>query len=39
MKFKIPASVKPGRYSLMIRTKGADAKLLEQPVKLTVESA
>lgn len=39
MKFKIPASAKPGRYSLMIRTKGADAKLLEQPVKLTVESA
>lgn len=38
IKFKIPANVKPGRYSLMIRTKGADPKLLEQPVKLTVEA-
>ncbi len=37
IKFKIPASVKPGRYSLMIKTKGAQPKLLEQPVKLTVE--
>ncbi len=38
IKFKIPASAKPGRYSLMIKTKGADPKLLEQPVKLTVEA-
>lgn len=39
IKFTIPATMKAGRYSLMIRTKGAEPKLLEQPVKLTVESA
>lgn len=38
IKFKVPSGVKPGRYSLMIKTKGADPKLLEQPVKLTVEA-
>lgn len=38
IKFKIPANVKPGRYSLMIKTKGPEPKLLEQPVKLTVET-
>lgn len=38
IKFKVPAGVKPGRYSLMIRTKGAEPKLLEQPVKLTIEA-
>ena len=37
IKFKIPAKIKPGRYSLMIKTKGADPKLLEQPVRFTVE--
>ena len=37
IKFKIPAKVKAGRYSLMLKTKGADAKLLEQPVKFTVD--
>ena len=37
IKFKIPANVKPGRWSLMIRTKGADPRLLEMPVKLRVE--
>jgi hypothetical protein len=37
IKFKIPANIKPGRYSLMIKTKGPDAKLLEQPVRLTVD--
>ena len=37
IKFKIPAKVKAGRYSLMLKTKGADPKLLEQPVKFTVE--
>jgi hypothetical protein len=37
IKFKIPAKIKVGRYSLMFKTKGADPKLLEQPVKFTVE--
>jgi hypothetical protein len=36
IKFKIP-KIKPGRYSLMIKTKGPDAKLLEQPVRFTVD--
>jgi hypothetical protein len=36
IKFKVP-SAKPGRYALMIKTAGAAPKLLEQPVKLTVE--
>ena len=36
IQFKIPAGVKPGRYSLMILT--ADGKqFIEQPVKLTIE--
>ena len=36
IQFKVPGSVKPGRYSLMILT--ADGKqFLEQPVKLTIE--
>lgn len=39
IKFKIPAKTKAGRYSLMLKTKGADPKLLEQPVKLTVEES
>jgi hypothetical protein len=37
IKFKIPADVKPGRFSLMILTAGNDPKLIEQPVKVTVE--
>src|SRR5687767_15941775 len=37
VKFKIPASVKAGRYSLMVLTKGQNARLIEQPVRLTVE--
>ena|SRR5260370_19686972 len=37
IKFKVPEKVKPGRWALMIRTKGAQPKLLEQPVKVTVE--
>ncbi len=38
IKFKVPEKVKAGRYSLMIRTKGKDVKLLEQPVRFTVEA-
>jgi hypothetical protein len=37
IKFKIPADMKPGRWALMVRTKGADPKLMEQPIKVTVE--
>lgn len=37
IRFKIPSGVKPGRWALMILTKGSDPKLIEQPVKVTVE--
>ena len=37
IKFKIPAKVKAGRYSLMVLTADAAPKLIEQPVKCTVE--
>jgi hypothetical protein len=36
IKFKVPKT-KPGRYSLMVRTKETPPKLLEQPVKIDVE--
>ncbi len=35
VKFKIPASCKPGRWAMMILTGGKDPKLIEQPVKFT----
>ena len=37
IKFKVPGSVKAGRYALMIKTGGTDPKLLEQPVKFTID--
>ena len=37
IKFKIPKEAKPGRFALMLLTAGADPKLIEQPVKVTVE--
>lgn len=37
IKFKIPAGAKPGRWALMIQTKGNQPMLIEQPVKVTVE--
>ncbi len=37
IKFKIPAAAKPGRYSLMVLTTGQNARLIEQPVKVTVD--
>ena len=37
IKFKIPATAKPGRYAVMLLTGGKDPKYLEQPVKVTVE--
>ncbi|MBM3775731.1 MAG: hypothetical protein FJW37_11305 [Acidobacteria bacterium] len=37
IKFKIPAKCQAGRFSLMLLTTGNDPKLIEQPVRLTVE--
>jgi len=37
IKFKIPTKANVGRFSLMLLTTGKDPKLIEQPVKLTVE--
>ncbi len=37
IKFKIPAKTKPGRLALMVLTGGKEPKLIEQPVKVTVE--
>ncbi|MEX2261287.1 MAG: hypothetical protein WD696_05015 [Bryobacteraceae bacterium] len=36
IKFKLPKT-DPGRYSLMLLTAGKEPKLIEQPVKVTVE--
>ena len=38
IKFKIPPQAKAGRFALMVLTKGQNAKLIEEPVKVTVES-
>jgi hypothetical protein len=37
LKMKVPASAKPGRLALMVLTKGKEPKLIEQPVKVTIE--
>ena len=37
IKFKIPASMKIGRFALMVLTKGKDAKYIEEPVKVLIE--
>ena len=37
VKFKIPSKAAAGRFALMLLTTGKDPKLIEQPVKLTVE--
>lgn len=37
IKFKIPAKAAPGRLILMVLTAGKDAKLIEQPVKVTID--
>src|SRR5437762_5767686 len=37
IKFKLPASAKAGRFSLMILTTGKEPKYIEQPVRITVE--
>ena len=38
VKFKIPQGVKPGRFALMVLTSGPDARLIEEPVKVTIEA-
>jgi hypothetical protein len=37
VKFKVPDAMKPGRFSLVVLTTTKPAKLIDQPVKLTVE--
>jgi hypothetical protein len=37
IKFKVPATMKPGRFGVVILTTTKPARLIEQPVKLTVE--
>ncbi|MFN7923086.1 MAG: IPT/TIG domain-containing protein [Bryobacteraceae bacterium] len=37
IKFKLPAAIEPGRYSLTVLTAGKEPMLIEQPVFLTVE--
>jgi hypothetical protein len=38
IKFKVPSTVKTGRLALMVLTKGKDAKLIEEPVKVLIEA-
>jgi hypothetical protein len=38
IKFRIPLLAKPGRLALMVLTKGKDAKLIEEPVKVLIEA-
>jgi hypothetical protein len=37
LKFKIPTKATSGRFALMLLTTGKEPKLIEQPVKLTVD--
>jgi IPT/TIG domain len=37
VKFQVPAGIATGRFALMVLTTGKDAKLIEEPVKLTIE--
>lgn len=37
LKFKIPTKATAGRFALMLLTAGKEPKLIEQPVKVTVE--
>jgi hypothetical protein len=39
IKVKVPAKTKTGRFALMLLTTGKDPKLIEQPVKVTVQDA
>ena len=37
IKFRIPSEAKPGRFAPVVLTKGKNPRLIEQPVKMTVE--
>jgi hypothetical protein len=37
LKFKIPTKATAGRFALMLLTTGKEPKLIEQPVKVTVD--
>jgi hypothetical protein len=37
IRFKIPPEAKPGRFALMVLTSGKEPRLIEEPVKITVE--
>lgn len=37
IKFRIPLEVKPGRLVLMVLTKEKPPRLIEEPVKITIE--
>jgi len=37
IKIRVPASMKPGRFGLVVLTASKPQRLIEQPVKLTVE--
>ncbi len=37
IKVKVTAATKPGRLALMVLTAGKEPKLIEQPVKVTIE--
>jgi IPT/TIG domain len=39
IKSKIPATVKPGNYAILVLTKGKEPKLIQQPVRVEVEEA
>ena len=39
IKFRIPPEAKPGRLALMVLTKGKAPKLIEEPVKISIEPA
>ena len=37
IEFKVPANAKPGRFFLMVLTAGPDPKLIEEPVRVTIQ--
>jgi len=37
IKFKVPAKVKAGRLAIMVLTAGKEPRLIEQPVKVTID--
>ncbi|MCC6590704.1 MAG: hypothetical protein IT168_28695 [Bryobacterales bacterium] len=37
IEFKVPPTAKPGRFHLMVLTPGPDAKLIEEPVRVTIQ--